>query len=225
MEAGFDGIELWEYHASKTSEAEQQRLKDSPLPIRIFNSYATLDTPLNAQQLSAARWAQQLAAKQIKFNIGNDPHKFDTYVENVAQWAKHLPSTVQLLCECHPGTLVETPVEAGRAFTRWSQVGVEAIIHPFNLQPDQLVQWFQHIGPHITHAHVQTHRKGRMQSLAYDMKLVKENVNIMQHEGFRGSFSIEFTIGVGQREEQIHTLFQNAVDDLVLLRELLAAVS
>lgn len=220
-EAGFDGIELWENHALEAEATEVERLKAAPLPITIFNSYATFDADGAEARAKAAAMAGELKAERIKFNIGKEESEFDAYVQTVVDWTKELPEGVRALCECHPGTVIETPPAAGKAFAVWKDYGVEAIIHPFNLTPDELRSWFKHLGDAITHAHVQLNRDRKMRSLSYDLDCVKENLKIMREEGFKGTFAIEFTDGVGAPDEDMDVLFAHAVKDMEILREYL----
>ena len=42
-DVGFDGVELWEYHATLCSPEELTALEAPRCPVAIFNSYASLD--------------------------------------------------------------------------------------------------------------------------------------------------------------------------------------
>ena len=41
--AGFDGMELWEYHATLAGPGEAAALQTSTFPTAIYNSYASMD--------------------------------------------------------------------------------------------------------------------------------------------------------------------------------------
>ena len=45
-EAGFDGMELWEYHATLCSDAEREKLLSSNFPATIYNTYCDFDDQL-----------------------------------------------------------------------------------------------------------------------------------------------------------------------------------
>lgn len=221
-EAGFDGIELWENHAALVSADELQALKESPIPISIFNSYATFGAEPDARREQAARLSGELGARAIKFNVGDDPELFDTYVKNVLEWRKQLPDEMTPLCECHPGTVLEEPEGAARAFEAWAEAGIGAMMHPFNRTPEEVQAWLRYLGPALTHAHVQLNRERRMQSLVPYREYVKEILQVLREERFTGTFSIEFTEGVGGgANEDIEDLFASACADMELLRELL----
>lgn len=221
VDAGFDGIELWENHALLAPQEEVQALKQSPLPIRIFNSYATFGPEPDERRDQAAELSKELGANYIKFNVGGDPNLFDTYVRNVLEWRQQLPSHIKPWCECHPGTVLEEPEPAARAFEVWADAGIEAIIHPFNLTPEELGTWFEHLGGLITHMHVQLNRDRRMQSLIPHKPYVKETLQALSENRFTGSFTIEFTEGVASADEDMDRLFASACADMELLRELM----
>ena len=41
--AGFDGMELWEYHATLAGPEEAKALQETAFPTTIFNTYASMD--------------------------------------------------------------------------------------------------------------------------------------------------------------------------------------
>lgn len=216
--AGFDGIELWENHALKASQEEVERLANAMPPVLIFNTYATFGPEADPLREQAAQLATQLNVDGIKFNVGSDPALFDVYVERVLEWRRTVPEHIRPLCECHPGTVLEQPEQAAKAFSRWREAGIGAIFHPFNLDADSLKSWFDHLGDAIVHAHVQLNRDGRMQSLSSHREYVAANVQLMRAHGFTGSFALEFTAGIGAGES-MEQLFANACDDMKVLQE------
>lgn len=220
-EAGFDGIELWENHVTRAPPDELEALRAAPVPVRIFNTYATFGPEDDSRRSQAAEFSRKLGVRGVKFNVGGDPELFDTYVQQVLEWRTLLPQDITPLCECHPGTVLEEPEGAARAFAVWAEAGIGAMFHPFNLTPEQVRTWIRRLGPALSHAHVQLHRDGRMRSLVPYRDHVREILQAMREEGFRGTFSIEFTEGVGRgAEEDIEELFASACADMELLREL-----
>ncbi|MBT5849802.1 MAG: hypothetical protein HOH36_05115, partial [Acidimicrobiaceae bacterium] len=69
-DAGFDGVELWERHATSASSQEQQAIIDHALPVSVFNSYVSLDDPDPAARAAVADWAARCGSTGIKFNVG-----------------------------------------------------------------------------------------------------------------------------------------------------------
>jgi len=222
-EAGFDGVELWENHAAMADEAELARLTSAPLPITIFNSYASFGDDGAADRRRAAELAKRLGAAGVKFNLPNDPAALDSYVRNVAQWARSLGDGVRLLCECHAGTIMESPGQAADVFRRWGDERFQAIVHPFHTPIDKIAEWFDVLGQRITHAHVQLRGSDReVRLLESDAARVRDALKIMRDGGFGGSFTIEFTEGTGSPDENPEMMFQNAAADMRFLRDSLS---
>jgi sugar phosphate isomerase/epimerase len=76
--AGFDGLELWENHGMMAPDDEIEALCEGPLPIRVFNSYATMDDAGLDRRRRAADLARQFGASGAKFNVGADATRLGT---------------------------------------------------------------------------------------------------------------------------------------------------
>ena len=119
---------------------------------------------------------------------------------------------------------MEDPSAAADVFREVGAARIEAIVHPFATDLQRTASWFRHLGPErITHAHVQLRdHAGAAVQLTRQPAFVTQALRLLRDEGFRGSFTIEFTGGVGAGDEKPETLFQYAVQDLQFLREHLA---
>lgn len=213
--AGFDGMELWENHAAMADSQELGALKDSSLAVAVFNSYAPLDESGEFVRCSTAAMVRELRAVAVKFNVGKDPARLGEELAVARQWAAQMPG-VRLLCECHPGTALEHPGTAAAALEDFPDINV--IVHPFN--DANLSEWFRHFGGRVRHAHVQVlDAEWRRWRLRDQAALVRERLAIMRDAGFAGSFTIEFTAGVGVAPEDREALLAAASDDLKFLRE------
>ncbi|HHT28094.1 MAG TPA: sugar phosphate isomerase/epimerase [Firmicutes bacterium] len=220
QEAGFAGIELWENHALLASEEERRQLKESGFPIAIFNTYAGFGAAEMAAAQKAAEMVHEFGSAGVKFNLGREQERRTEYIDNVLAWAQTLPADTRLLCECHAGTIMENPPDAQAIFAAWEDPRCQAIVHPFERDLKKLQTWFELLGERITHAHVQLRdENGAIQRLFRNPKLVKEALHIMREEGFRGTFSIEFTEGTGKPDENKEDLFRAALDDLDFMRQ------
>ena len=220
-DAGFDGIELWENHYLRADEAERAALHASPCPVTIFNSYAGFERERSGDRERAAQAIGDLGAAGVKFNVGADPARTPEYLQTAAEWARRLPPSVRLLCECHPGTVLETAGAAAEAFAgRWGDERVEAIVHPFTARREVLREWLERLGRRVSHAHVQI-RSDDNQILRLDRRPreAREALQVLQDHGFCGSFTVEFTEGTRTAQDRPETLFENAVADLLFLRE------
>ena len=219
-EAGFDGMELWENHAALCAPEELRALESASFPVAVFNSYAAFDEAGEADRRRAADLTSRLRAAGVKFNFGKDPKARAAYVKNARAWQKLLPGETRPLCECHPGTIVEEPEQAALVFDELGRGRFQAIVHPFRPDLDKLRQWFRALGPSITHAHVQMRDdSGEFLLLESNPNLAKEALRVMRGEGYRGSFTLEFTAGVRAPQESMERLFEAALRDLLFLRE------
>jgi sugar phosphate isomerase/epimerase len=218
--AGFDGMELWENHALLGLADERAALAAARFPIAVFNSYAAFDDGAAEQRTAAASLVRHLQARAVKFNLGSDLALYPTYINHLHTWRASIPDNVRLLCECHRGTVVETPAMASHMLRHIAPGRIEAIIHPFTMHPDTLRAWFDALGGTITHAHVQLHNAdGLFVRLERRLYTVRNALHVMRTYGFRGSFTIEFTEGVGASREDQDALFAAAVADLHVLKE------
>lgn len=219
-QAGFDGIELWENHAAKADQAETAAIAGHKLPVRVFNTYADFARSGQTHRAAAARLAAHLGATGVKFNFGPDPNLLQEYIGCARAWAALFPANVRLLCECHEGTVMEQPSLAKQVFESLGDPRFQAIVHPFSDQPHSLEEWFSVIGPRITHAHAQIRdAEGKWRRLDNSPAHIRANLRLMKEAGFQGSFTLEFTEGVGAAEENIEELFTNALNDYGFIRE------
>lgn len=220
--AGFEGIELWENHYLKASGDEQEALHGAAVPIRIFNTYAAF-TPDKDEDLrrKEAEATAALKAGAVKFNVGNDPKRTTEYLETAVQWAKQLPPNTRLICECHPGTVLETPEAAEKAFNEhWRDERFQAIVHPFSTPLPVLKEWMKRLKGQVVHCHVQLRgEQNRPIRLDRKPREVREALAVLRDGGFAGSFSLEFTEGTSTPNDRPEILFENALADLRFLRE------
>jgi len=219
-EAGFDGIELWQYHALLASEEERKKLRNSPVPVVIFNSYARCSNEESKDRERSTQMVEFFSAQGMKFNFGPDPNRHSEYLGNARAWRQALPESLRFLCECHGGNTVEMdrPEEAAEAFKAMDGK-MEAILHAFGNDDEGIKKRFRYLGEYITHVHACFYN--RRVNLQQTPENVRDRVKLLQDLGFRGSFTIEFTEGVAEPDEDIDRLFQNAVRDMHILRECL----
>jgi sugar phosphate isomerase/epimerase len=223
-EAGFDGMELWQYHATRCGEEERGRLRACGWPPAVFNIYPkfTDDEMDEVAELSAL--AGELKAGGVKFNVGAEPERRAEYLANLRRWREMLPEGVRPMCECHPGTVIEEPAEARRFFDELGSEGWEIIVHPFS-RVESLEEWLKFFGPAVTHAHLQM-RDGREERriVRFDSRpeVTRRAADLLGEYGFEGSCTLEFAEGTGAADESIERLFATALDDLAFTRSLLA---
>lgn len=216
-EAGFDGIEIWEDHFIDTDESARSMLCPH---VGIYNSYTSLDEPEQNGRDGVAALVGQTAATGIKFNVGNDPLAELDYAERIASWLDRLDEHQRLLCECHAGiSLAEDPATAARIFAAAGPASrLQAIAHTHD-EPELLREKFEAYGERITHVHV--NYLPEPPTLRDNIERIESTVTLLTSLGFTGSYTIEFTHGVLDPSATPAALLNNAIDDLVVLREIL----
>ncbi|MHB9106538.1 MAG: sugar phosphate isomerase/epimerase family protein [Armatimonadota bacterium] len=216
---GFDGVELWENHVALCSDDELARLEHAALPIVVFNSYAGMGDGGLPERDQAARVANRLGACAIKFNVGNVPDNSAEYARNAQVWADDMPRVARMLCECHPGTIMEELSVAQATYASWHDNRFQAIVHAFSEPEEMLIEKLHRLGTHIvTHVHTALGAH-----TAETKELVHRRVDILRDMGFTGSFTLEFTEGTGEPDEDMETMYGRALRDLELLRKELNA--
>lgn len=219
-EAGFDGVELWEYHATLCSDEERERLVVSPYLSTLYNMYSDFDDASEAGRQAAAEMIVKLGSRGVKFNVGKDPALRDTYLKNLRAWREAVPDSCTLLCECHPGTIVEEPEAAKSFFADLDMDGWEVMVHCFIPDLDVLKRWFDCMGDKVTHAHVQMRDADRnILMLQEDPDRAKRSLKVMYDAGFSGSYTVEFAKGTREPGENIDDLWTAAKSDLAFLRD------
>ena len=194
-------------------------MRHLPLPVTVFNSYCTFDDDGAPGRQRAAALVREFGASGVKFNFGNDPARVADYVRNLRAWAAALPDGCRLLCECHGGTVLETPAQAARLLAPVAD-RVEIIVHAFAGERDTLQAWLDLFGPSVTHVHVAGRRGNWPMLRLCDMEEeARARLAMLRAAGFSGTWTVEFTGGVAQGVEDKHALLANAAADLAFLRE------
>ncbi len=222
MEDGFDGLELWENHVLKAQKEEIQFLKKGPVKVDIYNSYVRFEDGYEEERETAANMIRQLQVNKVKFNLGSNSVLEDRYLENLQEWKGQLPAGCRLLCECHPGTIMEDPEEAARIYDVLGSSQLEAIVHPFHEQHD-LERWFDCLGSTITHAHVSLYKNQAFHRLAEEEEFVKKRAAMLRNQKFVGTYSMEFAKGTAAPNETEELVYSYALQDRNYLQNLLRA--
>jgi sugar phosphate isomerase/epimerase len=213
-DAGFDGIELWDGHASEA-------VLDHPIPVPVFNSYASLDDDAPEQRHAAAKQAAAAASTGLKFNVGTDATAVGMYAQRIAAWLDGLPPSVRLLCECHSGTIAEQPAVATAILdAAGPPARVGAIVHTHE-STDHLRARFDAYGDRIVHVHVNFLEGGHAPPLADRLDELALKVELMRDLGFSGTWTIEFVHGVLTERDAPSHLIPQAARDLAVLNGVL----
>jgi sugar phosphate isomerase/epimerase len=217
--AGFDGVELWENHVAAASPEDVAAVLESKVPLRIFNSYASLEDPADDARAEAAGWVRRTGCTAVKYNVGRADADRAAYVSRLQAWADELDD-VDFLCECHGGTIAEDPAVAAQILeAAGPPERFGAIVH-LGDDVEYLDAMFDALGERIGHVHVNFLRQGAppLDEIADD---VRARVQVLNRRGFAGSYTVEFVNGVGTEGDRPADLLAVAVRDLAFLRNVL----
>jgi sugar phosphate isomerase/epimerase len=220
--AGFDGLELWERHATFVDEDEVDRILAGPVPVTVFNGYALWDDPDPVARDDTARWVRRFGATGVKFNVGNDPTARDAYVERLQRFHEKVDPGVRLLCECHAGTLAEDPAVAAAMFDEVAPTErLQAIVHLGRTPDDAAKHLLDGLGDRVSHVHLSLADEGPSTDRASLADDVRSGVELLRSFGFHGSWTIEFAHGLMTEHDEAGFVLESAIRDLGVLREAL----
>lgn len=214
---GFDGVELWENHFLAADAAEQERLVAAAAPVAIFNSYVGFADADAAARERAAVAIAYLSARAVKYNVGAEATRLAEYRRNLLAWADRLPPGCRLLCECHPGTVLERVADAAAFFADLDPERFAIIVHVAGAL-DGVGDWFSSFGPRVRHLHMQLRGAETDPAVPANRDRMAGCYDWIRAQGYDGSASFEFTRGIG-RQEQIEALYANARADMAFWRE------
>ena len=212
--AGFDGVELWEHHASRLAPDELARAaavaKECGCPVPIFNTYVKTAP---GDEHVAHRRADDAVAKAFgsvayKFNVSGDSHA--DAVAFAREWAAE--TNVLFLCECHGGTMMEDPATAASVLRELGVDRFAAILHTLIAGDEAFERDLEHKGDLLRHVHVQ--------NLDQHTDLVAERVAMLRELGRELTWSIEFTSPVREKGDA-EACFAQSVEDMRFLRSCL----
>lgn len=217
MADGFDGIELWENHYLKVESRERDALHAARSAIAIFNTYAGFGDELaDVEHRHAVSSAiARLGAAAVKYNVGADSSRIEQYRNNVCAWAGTLGPACRLLCECHPGTVLERPDAAAEFFAELDPSRFGVIAHATG-DASALEEWARKCGPRLQHIHLQLREPKH--ATATGRARLRSCVDVLRSNRYSGTISIEFTRGIGEHE-QIEGMYAEALSDLKAYRE------
>lgn len=218
---GFDGVELWEYHYLRADAAEQARL-NAAAPVSVFNTYAGFgdDESDVRTRADAAAAIAALSARRVKYNLGPDAAQRDAYRRNLEAWAGALPPDARLLCECHPGTVLEE-LDAATAFFEGMDPRRFGVIVHIGADPAAAEPWLRAFVRRVQHIHVQSREPDSDPACREGAARLTAAADLLRAHRFEGSLAVEFTRGIG-RDESLETVYAHACADLAGLRAALA---
>ena len=221
-DAGFDGIELWEAHATEADPAELEVIFGHDLGVAVYNTYASFDDESDTTRQQAAEMTVRSGAQKVKWNTGTerDPASLNAYGERLARWVAKMPG-VQTVCECHDGSAMDDPAAAARVLTAAGPPDVVAALVHTHDSHELLKARFDAYGERISHVHI-NHLNLKSPPLADIRDKFTTTVDLLGELGFEGTWSLEFVDGtLSESDNEPEKLFAAAVADLKVLREIL----
>jgi sugar phosphate isomerase/epimerase len=214
---GFDGLELWANHALLADEEERERLRTGPMPVTLFNSYASCEPEDVEGRKRTAQMANLFKAEGMKFNFGKHLDHRDAYIEVVREWATMFRPGYRMISENHRGTITADADVAADVYAGLSDLPVQGIIH-FNNDRATYEERFGKYGDRLTHIHCMlSNEDGPMPESE-----VRKRVEWLREFNFSGTYTIEFTQGVRGDHTDLEAIYRNAVRDFQMLRKCLA---
>ncbi len=234
-DAGFNGIELWEQHATGLDPEALARARDLALekrcPIVIYNTYV-LTIPEERHVAHRRRLdeiGRALGVRAYKYNIttaarlarraGEEAGASEqeqgagreAALRFVRDWAAE--TDADFLCECHGGTIMEEPGPAAEVLRELGPGRFGAILHSLTDEDEAFERDLEHKKELLRHVHVPYADRHR--------ERIAARVKRLRDTGARLTWSIEFSSPVTDGADN-ETCFRAAVEDLRFLRSCLA---
>jgi sugar phosphate isomerase/epimerase len=180
-DAGFEHLEVWQYHVSRKSDSELGSLRDAAgklgLDMPIVGVYPQFH--LEDEEADAARRemyraldvAALLGAKWVKFFFGRvaaremEPRQFELTDARAHAWIGYgrQEHGLSFCAELHGGTLFD-PYESGRTYVaKRPELGVKICWQPYSGEDlKRTLEIIRDLGPELVHAHFQpSNKEGR----------------------------------------------------------------
>ncbi len=215
---GFDGVELWQFHYTAADNSERVRLEQAAPLLPIYNSYIGFDDADAPARKDAVEIISRLGSCGVKYNVGENPDLLTEYRLNLLSWVEALPASCRLLCECHPGTILETPEAAASFFADLDPERFGVIVHVGNATTEGVASWFDAFGARVWHLHMQCRTTELDPETPAGRAALGASLAVVKSQGFTGSVTLEFTRGIG-RDEDIEALYANVCADMRYCRE------
>ena len=224
-DAGFDGLELWERHATSVPEDELDALVGSDMPVEVFSIYTSWDDPDDSARAEAAAWIGRVGAAGVKFNVGSDPDSIADYTERLRRFEAAVPTGARLLCECHFGTVAEDPAVARDMFDTVADTDrLGAIVHVHPGARDEWSEPLGVLGDRVRHIHVQVAEYPPTTSADELSETLRPSAEAIQAASPAATWTIEFSYGMwgfGRDDADLDNpayILQSAQRDLLALR-------
>jgi hypothetical protein len=227
-EAGFAGVEIWINHLALASRSEWELIKQNAQESDLLIAHISAALPVDASDKSrrlrdaiveACDYFRQDA---LKFSVLPDPKSkggMDEAMDFAKTWAQDVPRDVALIYDAGEGESGASGLEkAKRVFGGGGRC--KAALHPFLMSPAELDAALKSFGDFLGNLGVEAKRDGNWSHLS-ELPEAAKLAAAVRKSNFKGTWSLDFTKGVGLPGENIDRLFDNAEKDLNFLLETL----
>ncbi|MDB5049823.1 MAG: hypothetical protein JWO30_2894 [Fibrobacteres bacterium] len=221
-EAGFAGLEIWMNHLLFSSRSEweliQERSSESDLPISLISATLPADSSDKSQRFrdSVIEACDYFRPDGLKFNLSDAKATGLDSLGFIKEWSRDVPRDISLLFDGGEG------VGSGELAIARKTLGggrYKAVLHPFLFAPKELEKVLDAAGDFIANLGVQAKQGGECILLEENAAEHLKIISATRARGFKGTWSLEFTKGVGAAKESIENMFDNAEKDLNFLIE------
>ncbi|GEM_PF-2524826 len=226
-EAGFAGLDLWMNHLRFASRSEWDLIKDmaseSDLALAIISATIPTDGSDKSQRLrdSVLEACEYFRPDSLKFSLSEDARTSGAEADSlesldfIKTWAQDVPRDIGLLFDGR---------EAGRDFLTEAARSLgggryKAVLHPFLSSPQEFEIAMDAAGDFIGNLAIQAKQEDEWILLSQNPEPHAKIISTARDKGFRGTWTLEYTKGIGLPGENIDKLFDNAEKDLNFLIE------
>lgn len=212
-EAGFDALEVWQYHLARLTDEQvaalSERARSLGIALPVVGLYPALhlsgedrEREWKAMETLIARSAV-LGAEMVKMFagcLGSDEITKETFARSVA-FAQEMAKAAAgyglvLTAETHPDTLCDGVPATRRFLDAVAAPNVRVCFQPFDFaSTEQTLADYRVLREHIVHVHVQGRRADRVVLLEEADLDYRAFLQVLAADGFDGVLCIEFVKG------------------------------
>jgi 3-dehydroshikimate dehydratase len=217
-EAGFEALELWQYHATVPTETEVRTLAEEAgrlaFEIPVLGAYPVFTATGEDERVQAelretilAR-AQILGCDFVKFFLGRtasekiDAEGLARTVERLARWREQARAAgIRFCAELHGGTLCDTPEAAENFLADHPELELEVCYQPFDFSDTEVaLELADRFAGKVALVHLQGKRGSDYCPLAEAEIDYRRLLPRLREQNPRARFSLEFVEGCIQPE-------------------------
>jgi hypothetical protein len=231
-EDGFVGVDLWMNHLRFSSRSEWELIKakstDTDVALAIISAVIPTDASDKSQRLrdGILEACDYFHPENLKFSLiedsgmrskASDP---EVSLEFIRTWAQDLPKDINLLFDVGQAQVDLESINQARKILTGSRF--KLALQPFLLPPKEFEAILAATGEFLGNLGVQSKSGKEWRLLADDSTNSLQIIGLARSGGFKGTWTLDYTKGVGIASKGIDDLFDNAEKDLNYLTEAMA---